>query len=140
MSRTSPPSRKKKSTALKLHAVRESKYASWLKAQGPHARAWLASTGFEGKPGAYSLLPGADGALAGAVCVLTETVDVWGIAGLPAVLPVHHYTLEGNFSAAEATQLALGWELACYRFTRYKKTKPNFPKLTLPNLINMATK
>lgn len=138
MSRTSPASRKKTSATLPLHAVREHEYSAWLKAQPDMSRAWLSSTGFEAKAGAYSLLPGKNGALAGVVCVTANEPDIWAIAALPAQLPVRRYALAGSFTAAEATQLALGWELACYRFTRYKKTPPEFPKLLMPKGADAA--
>lgn len=110
--------------ALPLHAVRAGEYARWLKAQDAPTRHWLEDTRFDAAVGAHSLLAGARGQLTGAVVVVPKRIDLWSIAGLPYLLPANRYELAGKFSADELAALHLGWELGCYRFTRYKQSKP----------------
>ena len=45
---------------------------------------------------------------------------------------VRLYDTNGNFKPEVATQLALGWALAGYRFTRYKKNEKKFATLVAP--------
>src|SRR5947209_3947571 len=116
---------KSKIKSLPIHVVDGKHYAAWLKSQPPTTKHWLESNNFKASTGSYCLLPSKDGAIAGVVCGVDEKTDLWSIAHLTNALPVQSYHLEGKFTAAIATQLALGWALATYRFTRYKtNTKP----------------
>ncbi len=49
-------------TARAVEVVAAAGYRDWLAAQPERARAWLDGTGFEAKPAAVALLPGASGA------------------------------------------------------------------------------
>src|SRR5258706_9119793 len=118
---TLPVTDKKPANARTLHAVTAKSYDAWCKTQPGAAQNWLKSTGFKAKAGNWRMLPGKDGLLAGVVAIIDEP-GIWSIAGLSTSLPEATYELAGKFTQAQATQMALGWALGSYRFTRYKKS------------------
>jgi leucyl aminopeptidase len=101
-------------------------YAAWQADQPDALRGWLNGIGFEAKPGSATLLPGPEGALAGALLILSEPVEPWDFAALRGRLPAGDWRLEWQGSGAEVDQAALGWALASYRFGRYRK-QPSKP-------------
>jgi len=127
-----PVTDKSKTATLPIHLVHGKGYGVWLKAQSAQTRNWLIANDFKAAPFSYCVFPGKDGALAGVVCGTDETLDVWSIAHLTTALPAKSYHLEGKLGAATATQLALGWALAAYTFTRYKKNAKAVATLVAP--------
>jgi leucyl aminopeptidase len=104
------------------------------------AMPWLKTSGFSGAPHTVCLLPDADGGLRAVVSGRGATLDSWTLGHLPGRLPPDgRYHLEGTFTPEEATRLLLGWELARYRFNRYRNTdqKP-FPALEPPAGADIA--
>jgi len=111
--------------SVPIAAVSKGKFAAWVKTQPAFAKNWLAANSFKAEPGQYCLIPGEDGKLKQVVAGISDAPDVWSLAFLPASLPPQNYHLEGNFKPELATQLALGWALAGYRFMRYKSPPPS---------------
>jgi len=125
----------------------------WLVQQGaslsamplePAQQAWLAEMGFEGKAKQQTVLPGADGRIAGVVFGMGD-----GAAGVPSgpselllghlaqTLPPGAYRLEQTPQNPELA--ALAWGLGSYRYRRYKGA--NYeppPKLRIPGGVNGA--
>ncbi|HEX5794898.1 MAG TPA: leucyl aminopeptidase family protein, partial [Geminicoccaceae bacterium] len=95
-------------------------YGAWLADQPISLRTWLNGIAFEPKPRSTTLLPGPDGALAGALLVLSEPVELWDFAALRARLPAGDWRLEWT-GDPEPELAALGWALASYSFDRYRK-------------------
>ncbi len=96
----------------------------WLTRAGAVRRAWVQGSGFKASPGALCLLPGRDGAPAGALVGVAGdngADDLWTAAGLPGRLPEGSYRLDPDPVAAEATRFALGWALGAYSFDRYRR-------------------
>lgn len=86
--------------------------------------AWLDATGFKGEPGSFVFLPNGDGgAPAGVLASPNEGPQIWSFAGLPSALPEGRYVLDAQLDAARAHDVALGWALGAYAFTRYKSPK-----------------
>jgi leucyl aminopeptidase len=81
--------------------------------------AWAAVHDFTGKAGQLLLLPGPDGAVAGALFGAGETFDPMSARGLAAKLPPGLWRLDGVEAEAEG-QAALAFALGSYRFDRYK--------------------
>ncbi|OZA35740.1 MAG: hypothetical protein B7X92_09330 [Novosphingobium sp. 17-62-9] len=94
--------------------------------------------------GEVRLLPDASGGIAGAVVGLgTPTAQRrtrFGLAKAALALPAGDWALHGSLSDSEATEAALGWLLAGYRFTRYRPTdKPAAPaRLVCPPGVDAA--
>jgi leucyl aminopeptidase len=103
--------------------------AGWLREASltEAQRTWAEAQGFKGAARKHLLLPGPDGALAGAVLGLGEEragdpmdKPELAIGLLPAVLPPGCYHLAGDL--AEPDLAAVAWGLGAYRFRRYKST------------------
>jgi len=54
-------------------------------------------------------------------CSPAATDSVFGLASLPVRLPEGRYVLDTRGFALNASDLALGWALGAYQFTRYRK-------------------
>jgi leucyl aminopeptidase len=96
-------------------------YAAWRADQPDALCGWLDGIGFEAKPGSVTLLPGPEGALAGALLILSEPAEPWDFAALRGRLPAGDWRLDWSGSSPEVEQATLGWALASYRFDRYRK-------------------
>jgi leucyl aminopeptidase len=87
-------------------------------------QAWVKHNRFTAAPGKWLAVPDEAG---GVAMVLygrpAADADPFEAAGLATSLPAGAYALAGDFENPEL--LALGWLLACYRFTRYLPAKAN---------------
>ncbi len=112
--------------AIPLILLREEEFDSWSARQPTRIDAWARVHNFRGERGKTLLVPDEQGALV-MVCVglgkgaAAQELNLWLAAGLLEKLPEGTYRLPEQLSANEATQFALGWEYAHYRFERYKK-------------------
>jgi leucyl aminopeptidase len=107
-------------------------YQAWLKSEPDVVRAWLETTGFRAKPRQLALLPGDDGALVGAVLVLSDPPSIWDGAALQAGLPAGDWRLDTAGDALDHGRLGLGFAFAAYRFDRYRSGEPKALRLALP--------
>lgn len=123
---------KSATTSTPIILLTEKDFPAWLKKQPAMLKKWLATNNFTAKQAGYCLVPRADGSLSSIVAGVETPLNIWSIAHLPTKIPEGNYHLEGKFSAKEATNLALGWSLATYEFTRYKKSGKKFPALIAP--------
>ncbi len=118
-------------TARALHVVATDALPAWRAALPAPWQAWLEGTGFEAALGDVRLLPGADGAVAAAVvgygAPKSRARTRFGIAKAVAALPAGDWHLTGDLTHAQATEAALGWLLASYRFDRYRPGKSEKP-------------
>ncbi len=101
--------------------------AKWIGKAGltEGQRTWLEAQGFKGAARKHALLPGPDGALAGAVLGLGEErggdpmdKPELAVGLLPSLLPPGCYHLADDL--AEPELAAVAWGLGAYRFRRYK--------------------
>jgi leucyl aminopeptidase len=120
-------------SAVPIAALTRTELAAWLDKAPDRERNWLSSTGFSAEAGKHALVPGDAGRLARVLVGLGDGGGtdgggtdgggadgrMWALAGLPAALPEASYRLDGVPSGADPTNLALGWALATYAFTRY---------------------
>lgn len=105
---------------------------AWLAAASPADAAWVKRLGFKAAPGATVLVPGVDGRIARVLAGVGDRIDIWSLAGLPGTLPAGSYAIDTDLDAETATAVAMGWVLATYQFTRYKKSTKEFASLVLP--------
>ena len=117
---------------LALNIVAADDFEAWLSARGEAEQAWLKSSGYQGKAGEVALLPGNDGALAGAVLGVEDDTSIWDYAAAAEALPAGRYRLTGDLAPAACEAAALGWALAAYVFERYKKNDKLPPELDWP--------
>ncbi len=141
---------KASSTAIPITPVASDGFKKWLARQPARLRAWVQSAGFDGADGSVSLITGRSGELERVLLGVgaprqprASIFDlgigeppsnlIWRYAGLPSRLPPGTYRIDAMLVPEEATKAALGWALACYAFTRYRKKKPpTFAKLVWP--------
>jgi leucyl aminopeptidase len=117
--------------ALPVAVTPAAGYAAWRADQPDALRGWLDGIGFEAKPGSVTLLPGPEGALAGALLILSEPAEPWDFAALRGRLPAGDWRLDWSGSSPEVDQAALGWALASYRFDRYRKQPGKLVRLVV---------
>jgi leucyl aminopeptidase len=88
---------------------------------GPEVRRWCASHAFGGEAGRFVLIPGKDGAPSALLAGVDKRDTIYGLASLPFRLPEGDYAVDTRGLALDDAQIALGWALGSYQFTRYKK-------------------
>jgi leucyl aminopeptidase len=126
---------------LPLWLLHEDEIDPWRAGQSPLVRHWLAEQNFKGEKHRVVLLPDAGGAAAAAVAGLGKRLgelSLWHAAGLAERLPARRFRLAQEFSAAEATQLALGFAYGTYRFDRYRASKNETASLEPPAQADMV--
>ena len=132
------------SAARPLWLVTERGFDAWQSAQPPAVREWLRSQHFSAERGRVLALPGASGAVAGAVAGLgtleaLDHLNVWHGAALVDRLPPGDWQLGQPIARDAATALVLGWCMGSYRLARYRGTAgPPRPRLAPPVIADVA--
>ena len=116
---------------IPLLLVAEATFGDWLDQQAEPLRRWLRTTGFQAKPGNFSLVAGPDGALQQVIVGIGHEDDLWALGDLPTRLPEGEYALDGPAELPQRERLALGWALGAYQFARYKTPKRTMARLAL---------
>ena len=107
--------------ATPLLAVDRANFGAIADLFGAQTQRWCAANGFGGEPGRFVLIPGADGAPSAVLAGCDARDAIFGLASLPVRLPEGRYVLDPRGLALDAADVALGWALGGYQFTRYKK-------------------
>ncbi len=128
--------------ALPLRLIEAAAAEAALKALPAAHRAWAASQGFTGALGQTVLLPDSKGGIAGALfgwgTARKRAARRFAIADFAASAPASAWRIEGDLSAGEAEEAALGWLLSAYRFDRYKTMTPQKATLVAPDGVDAA--
>lgn len=96
------------------------------------SQAWAEATGFKADPNTLCLIPGESGGIAKVLVGKPDAINTWTLGNLSTTLPPHTYTLADDWTPEQATQLWLGWRLGEYRFTTYKRPKPQTRAVLVP--------
>jgi len=107
--------------AIPLIPVDRDHFAAVVTAFGDEARRWCAANAFAGEPGRFLALPGNDGSVHAVIAGCDARDPMFGLSSLPVRLPEGIYALDTRGLALDAGDVALGWALGAYQFTRYKK-------------------
>jgi leucyl aminopeptidase len=107
--------------ATALIAVDRENFGAIVETLGAEAKRWCAANGFAGENGRVLVVPGADGAVLAVLAGCDRRDAVFGLASLPVRLPEGRYALDPRGLALDAADVALGWALGAYQFTRYRK-------------------
>ncbi len=110
----------------------------WLEGQPGPVAAWARNTSFTAESGSLCLVPGPEGALERILAGVDPGEGPWGGAGLPSAVPHGVYKIDPPPPPRRATELALGWALGSYAFSRYKKDEPRFATLVWPKGADRA--
>ena len=111
--------------SLPLWFLSDGELPKWLATQPAEVAGWVRANGFQAERHRVLALPGAGGAVAGAIVGLGSLgsladLKLWHVAGLADRLPPSTYHLGTALPAAAATQCAMGWLVGAYRFGRYR--------------------
>ena len=109
-----------------LWLLYEDEIDAWRANRGVHVANWLALQSFKAEKHRVLLVPDSSGALSLALGGLGKRLgelSLWHAAGFAERLPPRRFRLAQSWSAAEATQLALGFAYGAYRFERYRPLK-----------------
>jgi leucyl aminopeptidase len=123
--------------AIPISAVSEATLPGWLEAH-PKSRQWIAAIGFKGEPGTFAFIPDSGGRPSGVLASPADGASVWAYSGLSMALPEGTYALEIEDRDAKLTDMALGWALGSYAFTRYKKPQRSPATLVWPTKDDRA--
>lgn len=128
--------------AVPLTPLTKVELAAWLEAAPERERRWALATGFAGEAGKTLAVPSKDGGLGRMLAGLGDDADaettMWALAGLPEALPEGSYRLDSLPTGADPTQLALGWALGTYVFTRYRKKPASGAALVWPEAADRS--
>jgi leucyl aminopeptidase len=108
---------------MPLHLLYEDELDGWRGAQSAHVGRWVTEHQFKGERHRVLIVPDEHGRAAFAVGGLGRRqgpLSLWHSAGFADRLPARRYRLAQQFSAADATQLELGFAYGTYRFDRYR--------------------
>jgi len=119
--------------ALPLTPVTRAGWTDCAKTLGARQRRWAEANGFAGQPGAFCLLPDAQGATARVVCGVDPASPPLALGAFPYRLPSGDYRLDGG--ALSPHDAALGWALGSYRFARYREPHAEPARLVLPRAV-----
>jgi leucyl aminopeptidase len=123
----------KSASSIPILSITKSTLNARLKRLAQHHATWLKTSEFAAKPGDVALVPEKDGTLGLVALGLGRHERIWDFAALPGRLPKGTYYFADPFAdGGNATQAALGWALACYRYNKYKKAKPAAARLVWP--------
>ncbi|MGV8950163.1 MAG: leucyl aminopeptidase family protein [Cypionkella sp.] len=112
--------------SLTLHVVTSDGLAEFLSRQTDTVRNWLQQSKFAAALGDMRLIPGNDGvatAVVGYGTAQTRARQRFAIAKCVAALPLGAWRVEGDLTQGQRDEIALGWLLGQYRFTRYRAAK-----------------
>ncbi len=118
--------------SIPITIVRTKNIDEWIDKISLGQRKWLSQNGFKAKKNSIGLLPLRSGGLDKVVFVIDDSTDLWCWSELAANLPKATYWFHGSLDESMATDAALGWGLASYEFTKYRKPSLNRPKLVWP--------
>ena len=120
---------------IPLWLLYEEDVEEWRAAQAAATVTWLATQNFKGEKHRAVLVPDSSGAPCAAVAGLGKRqgeVSMWHAAGIADRLPARRFRLAQEWSAASATQIALGFAYGGYRFERYRQVKTERSALLEP--------
>jgi leucyl aminopeptidase len=123
------------SDSIPLWLLYEHEVDAWRAAQTAAVARWLILQNFRGEKHRVVLLPDAAGGIAAAVAGLgrrSGELSLWHAAGFVERLPPRRFRLAQPFTAAEATQLCLGFAYGGYRFERYRPVKSEAASVEAP--------
>lgn len=129
---------KRKDESIPILLLNREQFKKWLSTQEKPIRRWVEQSRFEGEQATFCLIPSPKGAMEKVLVGAGEQPDMWSLASLPNTIPQGVYHLEGKFTPADQEKMALGWLLATYQFSRYrKKNGRKYPTLRLSSSVNI---
>ena len=114
-----PPGKRR---SIPIETVSASHLATVKKRLEPAQRRWLGESNFAARAGSFALLSDPSGKLVRVLAGVHADDAFAALAPLPCALPQGQYHLADEGVLQDSRQAALGWALAAYQFTRYRKS------------------
>ncbi len=111
----------------------------WLGEQDEMTLLWAAQQPFTAAPDSTLMLPDSTGRLRAILAGADACFPIWSIAHLPALLPPGNYHLDCDWDADKQADAALGFLLAQYQFTAYRKQEQKALTLSVAKDVNIAS-
>ena len=128
--------------AIPLHIVSPETRGPVIAALSGPQQGWVAAQGFAANPGECLALPGPDGRISAALVGMGDAKarsrGRFLTASAASKLPAGTYTVVSGPTGDTMAELALGWLLESYRFSRYRKTDAAKTFLVAPAGIDAA--
>jgi leucyl aminopeptidase len=125
---------------IPLHAVAPADLESLLDELPPAQSTWARANGYAAKLGQTIAIPGIDGKIA---CAIVGVGDAksrrrtrFGTARAASQLPAGTYAISAGASPALRAEIALGWLMESYRFSRYRDQDQPKARLARPDGID----
>ncbi len=125
-------------SATPIHVLNETTLAAFAAKQPAGVRAWIKTHGFTARKDSCLLLPDAKGGVLAVLAGTDASLNIWSLAHLPALLPAGTYRVETTAKKERLSDMALGFALAQYQFSRYKKIDRKALMLALPKTVDIA--
>ncbi|MEM6936563.1 MAG: leucyl aminopeptidase family protein [Pseudomonadota bacterium] len=119
-------------TIIKLQTLTETEFSPWLTNQSPKVQSWAKAAGFTAGSGQTLLLPDDDGTVSSVLCGAGGGRDLWTLGGVSQKLGDGRYELDEDWDEPSTRQMAVGFLLGQYQFTRYRAPKGSSVELVLP--------
>jgi leucyl aminopeptidase len=118
--------------AVPIHLVAKDGFAAWSKTLSAGQRAALGAQKFDGGGYQVGIVPDGDAWFAVGGVADPDSLSSWCLAKLAEALPAGTYRLAGG----EPGPALHGWQLAQYRFDRYRKEdEPTGPRVLLTKAV-----
>jgi leucyl aminopeptidase len=117
--------------SIAIETTDPSRFAATRRRLTATQRQWLASVGFEAAPGTFALLQDDAGKLVRVLVGVDADDALSALGALPRTLPEATYHLAGEGVFKDTLQVAMGWALGAYEFTRYRKARRAPAKLAI---------
>jgi len=125
-------------TSIPIHAIAAGELEDWLAGQPEPLARFARAAGFAAEEGEILLVPADDGPLDRVLLGLGDAPDPWTFARGAESLPPGDYDVANGAESADADRIALAWLLGTYRFTRYKTSDRESPRLVAPAGADIA--
>lgn len=132
---------KKSARAIAITPVNAESLKSWLKNQGKKLQHWVEASGYTGADGTALSIADDKGRIGRVLFGVGKDEGIYTYADLAGKLPKNAdgYYIDAKLNAQRATEVALGWALGSYQFTRYKSgKKKEFAALVWPDKADRA--
>ena len=110
----------KEKSNIPIEVILPLAYTSWLQQQSAFVHTWLEQNHINPEENNVCLLPNEQGQLAKIIVTTENPDDFWAYAFVVDKCPEGHYVLV-NQEETLCEKFAVGWALASYQFTVYKK-------------------
>jgi len=121
------------SPVIQISTVRHDQFDTWQSDLSPAHATWVAANGVSAGSKQAFALPDADGGIVEYVFLTVDDPGLWDWAYLPGHLPSGTYQLvEGGLRDQDYNNAAIGWGLATYLYSHYRKSELVPPSLIYP--------